>query len=1720
MYHSQTRTVEFNGKTVVLKRREDGKMPCACFAESHARFDFLKVFNMIRNAIHPPLDDPGNNDIPFQQSTPPRPPANPIDPTSMEAYTSAPLQPSSAIVLAPQTPMSMIGFPTPPTLPPQPSTPFISPPKSPDHPMADVNVRGEPGDSMDIDSGEENVTKDERKENGPGSESDYSPDGQESDSDGDGEDIDMDSPTEDLPASASQNADNSRMFLLQYGIQVDPIYRFVVCIEPGCQKILNHQYIYRHKKRKHYMNTKTLRTRLPPAPEILAAITSLGGHRPSPPDPLNGPIDPIVGVEVVNGTKCTIGDCFGHVHVNRESIREHRSLCHPMVPVRNRSSLSVKCQSLNGVKQYRSYIEVHPPLLSNSIPKGLELVLNSAEACNLLKQDDVFTLASSEQEKCAVFAQSHWDELLDGVSTDALIQTASTSFHFSNPSFLLLRDYVRDYYQDIVPTLDSIPVLARRYLLTPKVNEPLKNKPFRRPQEFGRTVERDADNITRFLAFLIIHQQNPVNNFPVFLHPDVQSCLSQLYSKLGEQNPVASECKALIHETVWVLIEKPSTKFLEDDRFCPFTRFLVAAHLKPHGQFVRANVISPFIGYIQWSLRATTAKKLISISHELGGDYLAAFDTLREFISEGKQVLFNSLRQSMHLISSIAYRQQGLARFLWSPDRKTLSIDGFPVHIPTFLKNIQRTLLTTIERVQTLFRGCEYLDILDHIDQGMVPDEVGQTRWFRDCLSNDNERYSFIEEEENGLQQFSDRLLLHLIEKTNLFGWVDGKLVANRRHVSDWFSELDQIVRELFYLVVTTWGGGARGTEMEKLLFANHLRNTRNVFFINGFLTFITEYSKTQSITGAGRVIARTPAFQVNRLLTLIILVAYKAAGYLNCYMGADKMACTPYFYDVFVCRGKPMESSEFTKALGEHNRINAGVELKLADFRQFMACVLISSTSCGFLDMKDEDDNVQAAYAVHESFNHSVQMGQAHYGLDDVAHGTRIAPDAVAHMQQVSLRWQAFMGLVHPVLHSKLPAPTTNGPFENSNGTNLLIKEHFRSFQAEMASQFEGFELRTQHFLMRMFESLGTQLVERLHIGGQVPTYQNPRRPSVHPDVKTALRAVVRRPFQTFTSPEQAQLINSVRSNMHVVGVLETGGGKSMAFLCAPKLVPGKLFVVVSPLVALTEDLRLRLQSQGINGGVYHDKQLNIHTAELILVSAHVAASEEFSNYLTCDGMRGRLSRVFIDEAHQIVTGDTYRPCFRLFHRLTATGVPITFLSATLMPRSIPYLLQVMKITDTNLIDEIRRYTGRRNLRYKVERLEEEDEIFARIINLVNVEGGQFMEKDQGLIFCRTIENVKWLGDEDRLGCPIFHGQMGEKDKIEASKRWREGKTPKDRWMVCTLAFGQGVDYSHVRVTIHKDPWELINYVQETGRSGRDQNSSVCYAFWSSLPPALEPGNPDHIGREEMRRILQSSECLRLGFAALDRESWSCVALDGELCSNCEKAAKIPFQLSIADFPRLDKPLVPSNPSNPLSELVPITVDTHAAGLREQISAGERQLLLLKHILDSVQANTCLDCWVYNQQHRPTVIHKRHWAFNNLQNQLKIYWSPNENWPFCWHCWVPLRHPCNHPPPTMKQAYDRSRCPYQVHDLQSTPPKLVPIIPHLILLIFAHTERRSDRGVFEEIFAKELGITTFQVRRMPELVKWFKEPVTETEKVHNFIRYVISWYKLSERYN
>ncbi|KAJ3846448.1 hypothetical protein EV368DRAFT_89011 [Lentinula lateritia] len=1370
----------------------------------------------------------------------------------------------------------------------------------------------------------------------------------------------------------------------------------------------------------------------------------------------------------------------------------HQLQVHPQVALADRRSVQVSCHPLSANRRDRQFVEVSPGATSTSA--SFRLVEKAAETCNLLEHSQVFSLASNEREKNAVFAQSRWDELLDGVNLTLLIATISNSKRDAFVSFQRLKRIAREYYKGVADRLTTLPVLTRRYLLSSSTTN-LKHQPFRRPQEL-KTVIEDSDRTSQFIAFLIVHIDAPVDGFPIPLHPEVTVHLTDLAVSLKNETVPDSELGNTIHEAVWLILTRPSDHYIRNELMCPFTRFIIAATLNEAGTFVRAKVITPVMAQAQWCFRATGAEEVIRLQSAYNGDSLMAYKThVERYLTDGHPVLFTTLRQNMNFLRALASRQQGLARFSWNIERTVISIDGFPIAVSSYISGVHNTVKNVTTQIDHLFRGCNYSDILQLIDDAMVPAQSGQPRWFRDRPTGDKIRYSFFEEPENGLQELRPRLLNHLIEDPKLFTAVDEKLIPKNGAILKWFGELDEIVRGLYYLVSTTWGGGSRGTEIEHLLYANHPRNLRNIFIINGLLTIVTEYQKTQSIAGAGKLIARTPAFHVNRLLILVLGVAYWAAGYIGCYIGMEKLNCQRYFYEVFVLTGVSMESKDFSKVLGSLNSIHLGIDLKLSDFRQLSACMLISSTSTSFFDPNDEDPNVIAA---HESFGHSLEMGRINYGLDSTSEATGLAADAVAHMQQVSIKWQVFLKLVHPVLEQQVERDSQNSG-HNSSSVNAHITSQFLSFTSFVDERLNGFEKLTQATIRREIESMGIQILEQIRTAKDVPSYHNPRRPPVHPAARQALKAVLRRKFNPsmgFTSAEQAELVNSVGSTLHVFGIIETGGGKSLAFFGAPFLFPRHLFIVVSPLVALTQDLRRRLVETGIYGGVWNEDPIDIHSAQLILVSAHQAGTDEFHSWVTSEGVRLRLKRIFIDEAHKIVTDAKFRSCFRRFSYLTRASVPITFLSGSLMPKSMPKILETMGIKDPALVDEIRRYSGRPNLKYVVEKVEEEEEAIPKILEFVQGETSKMGPEDRGIIFTRTRKDADSVAEA--LDIPKYLGGMSPKERLEAENRWRKRLNPQDLWIVATQAFGQGVDYPHVRRVIHLDPMDILDYFQETARSGRDGLPALCHTFYCKLPaPLADPNEPDHSGRGDMILFLQTVHCLRMPFACFDRITHSCIALNGELCSNCEKLQEVPYEFTTLDLPRFDKTLVPEPPTSSCT-YVPSAVESNAAILNASYDAGTQQLLKFTKILESIVRHGCLDCWVESKFHSPSTAHKRHWAFDSiLGTLLQIQMHSTDFWPFCYNCWIPFRSPCHHPPTTPYEILDPERCIHLVHDGMTG--NLIAALPSLIALIFTY-ELRGERVYLDRI-AEFLGKSWNDVG---DLADWLHEPVTDPSVVPN----------------
>lgn len=391
-----------------------------------------------------------------------------------------------------------------------------------------------------------------------------------------------------------------------------------------------------------------------------------------------------------------------------------------------------------------------------------------------------------------------------------------------------------------------------------------------------------------------------------------------------------------------------------------------------------------------------------------------------------------------------------------------------------------------------------------------------------------------------------------------------------------------------------------------------------------------------------------------------------------------------------------------------------------------------------------------------------------------------------------------------------------------------------------------------------------------------------------VHPSRRLILQELHPNiPNIQFSSRHQAELLELSVSSFHVFGILPTGAGKSVAIFGPALIHPTRLVVVVTPFIALTDDLDRKLSGMNISGGKWCDKP-NPHTARIILVSAHEAGSDEFVPWL--EAIKPRLLRVVFDEAHHILLSADYRQCFKNFPLLTRVGVPFTFLSATLKPSSVTAICDVMNIP-LALVRQVRASTARPNIQLAVSKVEP-DHLFSSIHNLFHTIHLQPLER--GLIFCTTRTHCEDLAAV--LNLPFYIGPMHEDPAINSDRKkaldlsWRSGETP---WMVCTLCFGQGIDQPHVRWVLHLEVRNMTNFWQEIGRAGRDRQPAFSHVFYSSLPKLSSSDPDDHAGVKDIRAYLDTPQCRRISLRSYDTDPpHSCGSLPfSQHCDYCSTA-------------------------------------------------------------------------------------------------------------------------------------------------------------------------------------------------------------------------------------
>ena len=383
---------------------------------------------------------------------------------------------------------------------------------------------------------------------------------------------------------------------------------------------------------------------------------------------------------------------------------------------------------------------------------------------------------------------------------------------------------------------------------------------------------------------------------------------------------------------------------------------------------------------------------------------------------------------------------------------------------------------------------------------------------------------------------------------------------------------------------------------------------------------------------------------------------------------------------------------------------------------------------------------------------------------------------------------------------------------------------------------------------------------------------------------------------------PEQERAMRLFANGTpEVLLVLATGSRKSLPFMLGSSLPGARTTIVIVPLVLLRLDLLRRCKELGLNPVVWSsagDVVPGMDGASILLfVSVEVAARHTFRQFARRLYDTGNLDRSMIDECHLIHTSAHYRRHMAQLNELRQFNVPFVYMTATLPSRLEEELFRRHHISTASIV---RGCTKRPNVRYGVEYLrvpkgEGLTSFTCRTIVQRWEDRHRAEWKDaRVMIFVRSCADAEEVAK--KIGCSYYHREIGTTEEKETRLRdWMSGESGSP-FLACTTAAGAGVGYAHVRWVVHiEDPYGLINFAQESGLGGRDEEAAGSTVFMKREPRLASPPTPldhaDPTDQEAINEYLRGLQCRRMCLAQeLDEAKYrqTCGESDME-CDTCE---------------------------------------------------------------------------------------------------------------------------------------------------------------------------------------------------------------------------------------
>ena len=314
---------------------------------------------------------------------------------------------------------------------------------------------------------------------------------------------------------------------------------------------------------------------------------------------------------------------------------------------------------------------------------------------------------------------------------------------------------------------------------------------------------------------------------------------------------------------------------------------------------------------------------------------------------------------------------------------------------------------------------------------------------------------------------------------------------------------------------------------------------------------------------------------------------------------------------------------------------------------------------------------------------------------------------------------------------------------------------------------------------------------------------------------------------------PMQEEIITAALEGKDVLAIMPTGGGKSICFQ-VPGLMRDGITLVVTPLIALMKDQVQNLNDRGVRALAIH-AGMSRHEVDLALNNA--AYGDYKFLYLSPERLGTQLFRSYIDvldvsfivvdEAHCISQwGYDFRPDYlRIGELRERIDAPVIAVTATATPSVAQDIMERLGFKEKLLLKS---GFERPNLSYIVRQVEDK---YSQILNVCNGVPGT------GIVYARNRRKCEELSAflmAQGVSASFYHAGLGGQARAERQAAWKSGAV---MVMVCTNAFGMGIDKPDVRFVVHYDlPESPEAYFQEAGRAGRDGKRSFAVQLWNSV--------------------------------------------------------------------------------------------------------------------------------------------------------------------------------------------------------------------------------------------------------------------------------------------